>query len=78
MKIASITRDEVLIRPYDTLHSLCMKEIDSGLKAVCEAIGFFERGEVPRLPNDPSRATYFSCPTREAVRRFRERGRSFF
>lgn len=41
------------------------------------AIGYFEKGEVPRFPNDESRATYFSYPTRENVRRFRARGRSF-
>lgn len=73
-----IVQNKIPILPDDTLHSLYLKEMGLGVEALCEAIGYFERGDVPRRLNDPAQATCFSYPRREDVRRFRTRGRRFY
>lgn len=72
-----VIQKKIAILPVDTLHGLYMKEMRIGAAALCEAIDYFEHGEAPRLPNDPDQATYYSYPTREAVKSFKKIGKRF-
>ena len=66
------------VEPEDTQDSLIRKSKAIGAEVILEGLDLLERGEAPRLPNDRRKATYFSFPTPEDVRRFRARGRKFF
>ena len=73
-----IVRKEVPIAPDDTLHSLVLKsKVGYGAEALAEAVMQLARDQVSVLENDAAQATYFSFPTKEAVREFRKRGRTF-
>lgn len=63
------------ITPNDTLHSLYLKIADFGAQALSRALELIQQGLVEPKPNPASEATYFSFPTRAAVRQFWETGR---
>ena len=50
---------------------------DLAADAIIECVRLIETGNPPLLPNDESKATGFSMPTREDVGRFRSAGRRF-
>jgi len=71
-----IVQNEVPIDPGDTLHSLVLKsKVGYGASALAEAVRRILEGEVETMDNPESEATYFSFPTDEAIRAFRDRGR---
>lgn len=71
-----ILQKEVPIAPSDTLHSLVLKsKVGYGASALAEAVRQIQKGTVTLKENDASKATYFSFPTPDAIRRFRQRGR---
>jgi len=72
-----IRQERVTISPDDTLESLIRKTKRIGAEVLLQAIEDIERGTVVRQPNDASKATYFSFPTREDAKRFRAQGRRF-
>jgi hypothetical protein len=47
-----------------------------GVRCLLEAIGQLERGTAVPRPMDPSRASYFSFPTRADAARLRRQGRA--
>jgi len=65
------------IKPDDTVLSLAGKSAALGAELLVEAIRAIESGNPPRLSQNPAEASYFSWPTAEAVRRFRQRGRRY-
>jgi methionyl-tRNA formyltransferase len=68
----------VRIEARDTVHSLVRRsKVDVGRHALLEALQQIERGDAPRRPMEPARASYFSYPDAAAVREFRARGRRF-
>jgi len=68
----------VAITDDDTVHSLVRRsKIEIGKQLLVEAIDAIERGAAPRTPLDHAKASYFSYPTPEALRRFRQRRRRF-
>lgn len=68
----------VPIEPDDTVHTLVLRsKIEVGRELLVEAIERIERGDAPRVPSDPSQASYFSFPDAAALARFRARKRRF-
>jgi len=67
------------ILPDDTQHSLILRSKRIGAELLLEVLDLFEemRGNVPRLPNPESQATYFGFPREKDVDRFRKLGRRF-
>ena len=66
------------IEPHDTVHSLVLRsKVGLGRYLLVEAIELIERGAAPRLPMDPSQASYLSYPDAAALREFRARKRRF-
>ncbi len=49
-----------------------------GMKAIIKSIDMIEKDEVKLIPNDSSKMTYFSFPTREDVLEFKRQGKRFF
>lgn len=70
-----ILQEKVPIAPEETLHSLIGKCKAVGADLVLEAIEQFENGSISPTPNRVEEGSYFSFPTREAVKEFRVRGR---
>jgi len=71
-----IVQREVPIRSNDTLHSLVLRsKVEYGAPALAEAVRQIIEGEVEPRENDGEEASYFSFPTPEAIKLFRERGR---
>lgn len=69
-----IHQETVPIAPEDTLDSLIRKVKRVGVKVLINVLEDIENGTVIRQPNDTSRATYFSFPTRDDAKRFRSQG----
>lgn len=73
-----IVQERFDITADDTLHSLVYRtKIEIGPRLLLEAISKIETDTVDARPMDPAKASYFSFPDREAVARFRGRGRKF-
>ncbi len=49
-----------------------------GIKAIIKAIKIIKDGKVKTLPNDDTKMTYFSFPSKEDVKEFRNTGAKFF
>jgi len=72
-----ICQEPVAILPEDTLDSLIRRTKRIGAEVLLKALDDIEQGKVFRKPNDASKATYFSFPTREDARKFRALGLKF-
>jgi methionyl-tRNA formyltransferase len=70
-----VLQREIEIAPDDTLHTLIGRAKRVGADLLLETIDQFDRGVASRKPNPSDEGSYFSFPTREDVKRFRERGR---
>jgi methionyl-tRNA formyltransferase len=71
-----IVQKEVPIRPNDTLHSLVLRsKVQYGASALAEAVRHIVGETVETAENNEEEATYYSFPSREAIRQFRQRGR---
>jgi len=64
------------ILPEDTLDSFLARSKRIAADLLIEVLVSVERGTAPREPLNLKEGSYFSWPNREAVRRFRARGRS--
>lgn len=49
-----------------------------GMEAIAESIDLIQNNNVKIIPNDASKMTYFSFPTKEDVKEFRRLGKKFF
>lgn len=49
-----------------------------GMEAIAEAVDLIEKDEVKIIENDASQKTYFSFPTKDDVKVFRQNGKKFF
>lgn len=72
-----LLQERVPIAPDDTQDTLIRKTKTVGARLLVEAIDRLERGSAATQPNDRSKATYFSFPTREDGLRLRQQGRRF-
>jgi len=72
-----LLQERVAIEDDDTQDTLIAKTKALGARLVIEAIARLERGETATIPNDRSRATYNTFPTREDGLRLRRQGRRF-
>jgi methionyl-tRNA formyltransferase len=71
-----IVQEEVPIRASDTLHSLVLRsKVQYGASALAEAVRDIMEEAVDAKKNSEEEATYYSFPSVDAIRRFRERGR---
>lgn len=64
--------------PEATLHDLYRAAICHGSALLALVLDQLASKTSEVRPNDPAAGSYFSAPTREAVREFRARGRRFF
>lgn len=65
------------INPNDTLEELMARSKDLAAEAIIECVRLIEAGNPPLMENDPEKASSFSMPTREDVRRFIAAGHRF-
>jgi methionyl-tRNA formyltransferase len=72
-----LLQERVPILPDDTQDTLIRKTKAVGARLLVEAIDRLEQGSASTQPNDRSKATYFSFPTREDGLRLRQQGRRF-
>lgn len=63
------------LRPDETLDQFVHRSKSEAAELVVDVLGQVEDGTVTRTPLDVSKGSYYSWPTREAVRRFRNAGR---
>jgi methionyl-tRNA formyltransferase len=71
-----IVQERVPIKQEDTLHSLVLRsKVQFGATALAAAVRQMLDGTVSVQDNPAEDASYFSFPTREAIRDFRARGR---
>jgi methionyl-tRNA formyltransferase len=62
------------IEPRESLDHLIRRSKILAAKVLLDALEQLHRGEYELQPNDSAKATYFSFPTPEDVRRFRKKG----
>ena len=62
------------INPWDSLEDLMARSKDLAAEAIIECVRLVEAGDPPLIPNPESESTHFSMPTREDLRRLREKG----
>ena len=72
---AVVETDEFPILPDETLDQFVVRSKQLHCQAVLRAIDRVEQDNVESRPLSNEGATYFSFPTREAYRQFRQRGR---
>jgi methionyl-tRNA formyltransferase len=73
-----IVQKRYRIHPHDSLEDVMARSKDIAAEAIIECVRLVEAGNPPLLPNDESKATHFSMPTRADVKKFRAAGRRFF
>lgn len=71
---AIVLQEDLHLDPRESLDRLIVRTKKLNAHLILRALALFKRGEAPSLPNDASKATYNTFPTREDVRRFREKG----
>ena len=69
-----ILQKQVLINPGESLDALIKRTKRLGAHYMVEAIEMIRNGKVQYKENRPEEGSYFSFPTREDVRKFREMG----
>ena len=70
-----ILQEEVPLNPKEeSLEELIIKMKKKNAPLILKAIRMFKDGTPPMLPNDNSKATYFSFPKREDVKKFKSKG----
>lgn len=72
-----IVQKKYRIHPHDTLEEVMARSKDLAAEAIIECVRLVEAGDPPLTPNPESEMTHFSMPTKEDVRRFREKGHRF-
>lgn len=72
-----ISQERLEVRPEDTIQSLAYRSCLVGADMLIKAAQMIEEGTAPSVPQDVSRASYFSWPKRADLSRFRRRKRSF-
>lgn len=67
------------ITPEDSQHSLILKSKKIGVELLLEVLNLFEAkgGNVPRIENPDSEATYFGFPGKQDALKFRKMGKKF-
>ncbi|WP_458189227.1 methionyl-tRNA formyltransferase [Haladaptatus sp. NG-WS-4] len=73
-----ILQEELEIHPDDTLHTLNSRVAQHGSTVLHESLRQISEGVVDPTPTDPSKGSYYSMPTREDVREFRQSGNRFY
>lgn len=71
---AIVLQEDLPLDPAESLDRLIVRTKKLNAHLILRALDLFKRGIAPSLPNDASKATYNTFPTREDVRRFREKG----
>lgn len=69
-----VLQREFALDPKEPLDRLIIRTKKMNAHVMLEAVQLFKRGEPPLLPNDAAQATYNKFPTKEDVRKFREKG----
>jgi methionyl-tRNA formyltransferase len=64
--------------PHDTLEDVMARSKDLAAEAIIECVRLVEAGTPNLMPNPEAEQSHFSMPTKEDVRRFREKGHRFF
>lgn len=73
-----IYQQKIPISPNDTEHSLYFKCCEAGTSLLLKALMYIEYGNVKLRDIKNKEGSYFSLPTKQAVRQFRKNGRKFF
>jgi len=73
-----VLQDKFKIMPKETYNSLAKRSKEFAARLLLEVLGQFERQKVNYYPNDWSKATYYSFPTKVEMRQFKKRGGRIF
>ena len=73
-----LMQKEIPIQAGDTEDSLFWKSALLGNKLLTAVFEEMKKGSPKRRPQNSEEATYFSWPTRQAVKKFRKNGRKFY
>jgi methionyl-tRNA formyltransferase len=69
-----VLQEEMRPNPAESLHALILRTKRLNAHLVLRALNLFVSGPPPMLPNDATKATYNTFPTREDVRNFKAKG----
>ena len=69
-----LLQDKFLINNNETYNSLAKRSKEFAAKLLFEALEQINKGKVNYLPNDFSKATYYSFPTRDDIKKFKKAG----
>ena len=69
-----VLQEEITPDRSESLHDLILRTKRLNAHLVLRALNMFVKGAPPLLPNDASRATYNTFPTREDVKKFKAKG----
>lgn len=72
-----LVQELVTIESDDTVASLSFKSAQVGLRLIIRGLNAIEEGDPPRIPQDLKRASYFSWPRPQDLKRFRRNGGKF-
>ena len=61
-----------------TQQSLIIKTKKIGMQLILKSIDLISKNKVTLIPNDPTKKTYYTFPTRRDVLEFRKNGKKFF
>ena len=73
-----IFQDKFEIMSGETYHSLAKRSKKFAAKQLLKVLKQFEEGEIKYMPNDSSKATYYTFPTKEEIKQFTKKGGRMF
>lgn len=71
---AIVLQQDIRLDPSESLHHLIIRTKQQNAHVIKEALLRFKAGSPSLHPNDSNQATYNTFPTKDDVRRFREKG----
>lgn len=69
-----ILQDKFKIKDGETYNSLARRSKEFGAELMCKALNSLLEGNVTCSPNDSSKATYYTFPTKQEVKTFKKNG----
>jgi methionyl-tRNA formyltransferase len=73
-----LVQKRIPISRNESQRDLILKTKKIGMDAIIEALDLIYSGEYTLIPNDESKMTYYSFPSRNDVREFKKLGKKFF
>jgi methionyl-tRNA formyltransferase len=72
-----LLQEKITIESDDTVASLSFKSAKIGAELIDHGLNLVEKGNPPRIQQDLTKASYYSWPQPQDLKRFRENGGKF-